>query len=70
MSDVTADGPAEHAGLRPGDLIVEFDGRRLTGVADLQAALETDGIGSRIVVTVLRAGRERAIVVVPTELPQ
>jgi S1-C subfamily serine protease len=56
--------------VRAGDLIVELDGRRLFGVADLQAALETDGIGSRIVVTVLRAGLERKLVVVPTEIPR
>jgi S1-C subfamily serine protease len=70
VSQVVPDGPADQAGVRTGDLIVELDGRRLFGVADLQAALETDGIGSRIVVTVLRTGLERKLVVVPTELPR
>jgi S1-C subfamily serine protease len=70
VSQVIPDGAADQAGLRPGDLIVELDGRRLVSVADLQAALETDGIGSRMVVTVLRAGLERKFVVVPTELPR
>jgi S1-C subfamily serine protease len=70
VTEVVADSAAERARLRPGDLIVEFDGRRLTGVADLQAALEADGVGERIVVTVLRAGLERKLVVVPTELPR
>jgi S1-C subfamily serine protease len=70
VSEVVPDSAADHGGLRPGDLIIELDGQRLFGVADLQAALETDGIGSRIVVTVLRAGLERKLVVVPTELPR
>jgi S1-C subfamily serine protease len=70
VSQVVPDSPADQAGLHPGDLVVELDGRRLFGVADLQAALETDGIGSRIVVTLLRAGLERKVVVVPTELPR
>ena len=68
VSQVVPDSPADRAGLRPGDLIVELDGQRLFGVADLQAALETDGIGSRIVITLLRAGLERKLIVVPTEL--
>ena len=70
VKEVVTDSGADHGGLQPGDLIVELDGQRLLGVADLQAALETDGIGSRIVVTVLRAGLERKLVVVPTELPR
>jgi len=70
VTQVTTDSAAEHGGLRPGDLIVELDDRRLFGIADLQAALETDGIGNRIVITVLRAGLERKLVVVPTELPR
>jgi S1-C subfamily serine protease len=70
VNQIMAESAADQAGLRPGDLIVELDGRRLFGVAELQAALETDGIGARIVVTVLRAGLERKLVVVPTELPR
>jgi S1-C subfamily serine protease len=70
VTQVIPDGAADQAGLRPGDLIVELDGQRLLGIADLQAALETDRIGARIVVTVLRAGLERKLVVVPAELPR
>ena len=70
VNQVVADSAAERGGLRAGDLIVEFDGRRLASVADLQAALETDGIGDKIVVTVLRAGLERKLFVTPTELPR
>ncbi len=70
VSQIVPESAADKGGLRPGDLIVELDGRRLFGVADLQAALESDCIGIRIVVTVLRAGLERKLVVVPTELPR
>jgi S1-C subfamily serine protease len=70
VTQVIPDSAADQGGLQAGDLIVELDGQRLFGVADLQAALETDGIGARTVVTVLRAGLERKLVVVPTELPR
>jgi S1-C subfamily serine protease len=68
VGEVVPDAPAARAGIRSGDLIVELDGTRLTGVADLQGALEGDLVGSRLVVTLLRDGRERRLVVVPDEL--
>ncbi|MCW3001696.1 MAG: hypothetical protein JWQ20_994 [Conexibacter sp.] len=68
VSEVVTGAPAERAGLRAGDLIVEVDGQRMTGVADLQSAMENDVIGTRVVITVLRDGLERQFSLVPDEL--
>jgi S1-C subfamily serine protease len=68
VGEIVAGAPADRAGIRADDLIVTLDGTRLTGVADLQSALEGDLIGSRLVVTLLRDGFERQVVVVPDEL--
>jgi S1-C subfamily serine protease len=68
VGEVVPDAPADRAGIRTDDLIVELDGIRLTGVADLQRALEGDRVGTRLVLTLLRDGRERQVVVVPDEL--
>jgi serine protease Do len=68
VAEVVADGPAERAGVRAGDLLVELDGRRLSGVTDLQDALEGDVAGTRLVLTLLRDGRERRMIVTPVEL--
>jgi S1-C subfamily serine protease len=70
VSQLVADGAAERGGLRSGDQIVEINGHRIYGVADLQDALDADSIDSHLVATVLRAGLERKIVIVPTELPR
>jgi S1-C subfamily serine protease len=70
ISQLVADGAAERGGLRSGDQIVEINGHRIYGVADLQDALDADSIDSHLVATVLRAGLERKIVIVPTELPR
>jgi S1-C subfamily serine protease len=70
INSVVEDAAADRGGLRPGDLIVELDGSRISGVTDVQAAMDADSIGNRIVFTVLRAGLERKVVVVPAELPR
>jgi len=52
VADVTKDSPAESAGLKPGDIIVEFNGQAIKDVTDLQkrvAAVEP-GRGTPLVV--------------------
>lgn len=68
VTEVVEGSPAARAGIRPGDVVVALDGHRVTGVADVQAELESDAIGSRVVVTLLRDDRERQLLVVPDEL--
>jgi serine protease Do len=60
--------PADLGGLRAGDLLIELAGRRVTGVADVQRAMEEDVIGTRVTAVVLRNGLERHVVIVPVEL--
>src|SRR5262249_29163838 len=45
ITSVEPGGPARRSGLRAGDLIVRFDGRRVRGMDDLQRLL-TDGIAA------------------------
>ena len=66
--EVVPGSPAEEAGVRAGDLLVELDGRRISGLEDVQRRMEDEIIGTRVVLTLLRQGLERAVVVVPREL--
>jgi S1-C subfamily serine protease len=66
--EVVPGSPAAVAGLRTGDLLVELDGGRLTGVQDVQRVMEDEVIGTRVVVIALRDGLERRMTVVPREL--
>ncbi len=68
VTSAVSGGAADVAGLRAGDLIVELDGRPISGITGLQEAMDADSIGSRIILTVLRGERERKLVVVPDEL--
>ena len=63
-----ADSPAERAGLRAEDLIVEVDGTRVNGVDDLQRLMVAELIGATVPITVIRQGRTLKLDLVPAEL--
>jgi serine protease Do len=65
---VVEGGPADRAGLRPEDLIVELDGTAIEGMDELQRVVVSDLIGHPVRVKVVRGGREQDIEIVPAEL--
>jgi S1-C subfamily serine protease len=68
LAEVLPETPAARAGLRPGDLLVELGGTRITGVSDILGVLEHEVIGSHLTAIALRDGVERHVQVVPVEL--
>jgi S1-C subfamily serine protease len=65
---VVEGGPADRAGLRPEDLIVELDGTPIEGMDELQRVVVGELIGRSVRAKVIRAGRERELELVPAEL--
>lgn len=65
---VVEGGPADHAGLRPEDLIVELDGTPIEGMNELQRVVVSELIGRSVRAKVIREGRERDLELVPAEL--
>jgi putative serine protease PepD len=57
---ITAGGPADQAGLRPGDVIVKVDDRVIGGPGDLIVELGTHSPGDTVTVTYLRDGEPQA----------
>jgi C-terminal processing protease CtpA/Prc len=55
---VRADSPAERAGLKKGDIILEFDGRVFNDVIDLRTYVFDLPIGKQVPVLVERGNRE------------
>ena len=66
--EVVPDSPADAAGIRVGDLIVELDAQPMSGVSDLLSLLQHEVIGSPLTVVLLRDGKERQLQVTPVEL--
>jgi S1-C subfamily serine protease len=65
---VVEGGPADRAGLRPEDLIVELDGTPIEGMDELQRVVVSDLIGHSVHAKIIREGSEREIELVPGEL--
>jgi S1-C subfamily serine protease len=66
--EVVDGSPAETAGLRPEDLIVEVDGAVVEQVNDLQRLMAGELIGQSATMQVVRGGRSISVEVVPAEL--
>jgi len=60
--------PAAAAGIRPGDVILDVDGRAVEGVGDLQRLLDGDAIGRHVDVRVARDTNVLGLGLTPTEL--
>jgi S1-C subfamily serine protease len=65
---VVEGGPADRAGLRPEDLIVELDGTPIEGMDELQRVVVSDLIGHNVRAKIIREGSEREVELVPAEL--
>jgi S1-C subfamily serine protease len=66
--EVVEGSPADHAGLRPEDLIVEVDGRSMSDVGELQRLMVAESIGRALRTRVIRGERTFTVDVVPVEL--
>jgi predicted metalloprotease with PDZ domain len=64
INSVRDDSPADKAGLKAGDIIVELDGKAVKGDFDLVRGINDKKEGD-VQVTVVRDGRRRTISVTP-----
>ena len=69
ISGVRGDGPADKAGMRGGDVIVEFAGQRIANIYEYTYALDAVKIGEPVEVVVLRDGDRVTLRIVPEARP-
>lgn len=67
---IVTNGPVYNAGMRPGDIILTFDGAKVETVPELRAKLAEKKVGDVVTIVVLRAGIERSLQVTLQEMPQ
>lgn len=68
INAVSEESAAAAAGLRPGDIIVEFAGGSVRGIDDLHRLLTEDRIGELVALKILRRGEIRRVLVTPREV--
>ncbi len=61
---ITKGGPADKAGLRPGDVILTIDGRPVTDPDQFVVAVRARSVGETVRLTVRRGSTERAVTMV------
>lgn len=68
IQSVETSGPADKAGLRAGDIVLQFEGKPVDSIDALHKALDETSIGRTISLWILRDGALKSIAAVPIEL--
>ncbi len=69
VTKIVKDGPAFKAGIKEGDVIVDFDGKDVVSADALPWIVSNTPVGSKVNVKVLRKGKEKTFKVTIGELP-
>jgi S1-C subfamily serine protease len=67
IDEVAADSPAAKAGLRNGDVMVEFDGERVRSARQLTRLVQETPSGRSVTATLIRDGQKTNVTVTPDE---
>jgi serine protease Do len=67
IDDVRADSPADKAGLKRSDIVVEFDGERVRSARHFTRLVEETPPGRTVKATILRDGQRKDIQITPID---
>jgi serine protease Do len=70
VGDVTKESPAEHAGIKRGDIILEFGGKAVSNTSNFRNMAAQSRPGTKVPVKLLRNGREFSSALTVSEHPR
>ncbi len=65
LGNVKSGSPAEKAGMKSGDIVVEIAGKKITNIYDYNYMMDSAGIGQPVEVIVLRDGKRETLSITP-----
>ncbi|MFO0794733.1 MAG: M28 family peptidase [Candidatus Brocadiaceae bacterium] len=65
IANVKQGGPAEKAGMKSGDIVVEIAGKKITNIYDYNYMMDSAGIGQPVEIIVLRDGKRETLSITP-----
>ena len=68
IGDVVEDSPAKKAGLKPGDIVIEFNGKPMENANQLRMTVAATRPGTRSELTIFRDGKRQTLKVTTDEL--
>ncbi len=69
IGDVVEDSPAENAGIERGDVIVEFDGKKVEDVTNLRNMVANTLPNNEVKIIIIRDGKPKTVNVKITDMP-
>jgi serine protease Do len=70
VGDVTESSPADRAGIKAGDVIISFDGKKVQDSRHLRLLVAQTSTGTAIALKILREGKEQDVTVKLEQQPQ
>ena len=70
INEVLPESPADKAGLRPGDIVISTDGKKIKNAADLRNRIGLLPVGAKIKFKILRDGKEKEFDIIVDENTQ
>lgn len=69
IQDMVVGGPAQKAGVKPGDIITKINGQAVDNENKLSEIVASSNIGSQLNLTIYRSGKEISILATLSDLP-
>lgn len=69
IAQIEKDGPADKAGLRDGDIVIEYNGKPIADIRELSQAVASTKPGAKVKVKAMREGKSVSLVIVVGEMP-
>lgn len=69
VRDITPGSPAEKGGLKPGDVLIAFNGKAIKGPRDLMRQINAAAVGGKVELKLIRDRKEMTLPVVIEEKP-